>query len=380
MMFTFIFFILLRYYILIGNNEVKSSAIEIIKHWGYENSTRKKSEKKKNKPVVFLQHGLLGSSADWLINLPNQSAGFIFADSGFDVFLGNVRGNTYSTEHASLNVNLKEYWNFSLDEMVKYDLDAMINKVLEISGQDYLYYIGYSQGTLIMFSKLSLNTNLTKKIRQFHALAPVGTVGHIKGPLYYISKFFNNKEFLIELIFGQKNFLSNNWSSSIFKNLFCKNPITNNFCNNIYFTFTGKNSKQLNNSNINNIFKIFPADTSIKNMIHWSQMINSGSQQMYNYEYGQLNTKYYGQTTPPIYNISNINVNTYLYWGNNDYLVNPQDIINNLINKIKPNFLKANFMYKDFNHLDFVWGLRASSEVYKTIIINIKNDLKNISF
>lgn len=36
MMFTFIFFILLRYYILIGNNEVKSSAIEIIKHWGYE--------------------------------------------------------------------------------------------------------------------------------------------------------------------------------------------------------------------------------------------------------------------------------------------------------------------------------------------------------
>lgn len=35
----------------------------------------KKSRQATNKPVVFLQHGLLSSSVDWVINFPSQSLG-----------------------------------------------------------------------------------------------------------------------------------------------------------------------------------------------------------------------------------------------------------------------------------------------------------------
>lgn len=37
----------------------------------------------------------------------------------------------------------------SFDEMAKFDLPAAINFILEKTGQEKLYYIGYSQGTTI---------------------------------------------------------------------------------------------------------------------------------------------------------------------------------------------------------------------------------------
>ena len=59
---------------------------------------------------VFLQHGLLSSSADWVVTGPGHGLAFQLAEAGYDVWMGNFRGNTYSKGHLRPNISDKEYW------------------------------------------------------------------------------------------------------------------------------------------------------------------------------------------------------------------------------------------------------------------------------
>ena len=43
---------------------------------------------------------------------PSKSLGYILADEGYDVWLGNARGNAYSRAHVNLTTKNSKYWKF----------------------------------------------------------------------------------------------------------------------------------------------------------------------------------------------------------------------------------------------------------------------------
>lgn len=135
------------------------------------------------KPVL-LMHGLQDSSSTWIIMGPQSGLGYFLYDAGYDVWLGNARGNRYSHRHVKLNPSAdKAYWNFSWHEIGMYDLPAMIDAVLAKTGYKKLSYIGHSQGTTSFFVMASTRTDYNEKVHVMQALAPVTFAAHIKTPL-----------------------------------------------------------------------------------------------------------------------------------------------------------------------------------------------------
>src|SRR3990167_7792796 len=90
-------------------------------------------------PVVMLQHGIDSSSLAWVTNGPTDSFAFILANAGYDVWLGNNRGNRFSREHVSLKPWEKAFWAWSFQQMGQYDVPAAFKKIREVTGAKKIF-------------------------------------------------------------------------------------------------------------------------------------------------------------------------------------------------------------------------------------------------
>lgn len=133
-----------------------------------------KENKKKNRKPILLMHGILESSADWIRMGPKRSLGYLLADKGYDVWIGNARGNKYSRRHVFLDPDQDpdRFWDFSWHEIGIYDLPAIIDYILEKTNNKKLHYVGHSQGCTTFFVLTSLRPEYNEKIANMFALAP----------------------------------------------------------------------------------------------------------------------------------------------------------------------------------------------------------------
>lgn len=336
----------------------------------------KKSPKSNNKPAVLLVHGLLDCSATWVLGTPEKSLGYILADWGYDVWMGNVRGNRYSRKHKWLTTKDKKYWMFSWHEMGMYDLPAMIDHILKVTGQKKIMYVGHSQGGTAFLVMASERPEYQEKIEAAFPLAPASFMSHLTNPfMRLLAPFVNNIEKLTKMI-GMYEFRpSSEFIQSVAK-IACKEEvITSPLCSSVIFLIGGPSFKQLNRTLIPEIGQYDPAGAAARQLVHYAQLINSGN--FAQYDYGLFgNLKAYGHIHPNKYNLANIRMPVYLYYSNADQLVSHKDV-NKLYERL-PNAQKFKVPLRQFSHLDFVLGKDVDTLVYNRVLSRMEVHRKNL--
>ena len=109
--------------------------------------------RRRKKPAVLLQHGLLSSADTWVINKDDVAPAFQLARAGYDVWLGNSRGSKYGRSHVSLDPDSEEdsesFWRYSFVDMGEHDLPIQIEYVRDYTQQDKITYVGHSLGAAV---------------------------------------------------------------------------------------------------------------------------------------------------------------------------------------------------------------------------------------
>ncbi|XP_015127072.1 gastric triacylglycerol lipase [Diachasma alloeum] len=319
--------------------------------------------------VIFLHPGLAASADCFVIFGKERSLAHILSDAGYDVWIGNVRGGTYSRNHTTLKPTDADFWDISIDDYALLDVPTMIDYVLETTGQSRISYVGHSLGTTTIMMLLSAKPEYNKKIDLIFHFAPMA---------YWVTK---SPMRLIVMSAGQflQNLLDPRGAtelipqSSTFTAFFKRLCAPNNIVDLCYLPFDlllgASNPAQMNKATLINYLNYYPAGTSAKAFYQYRQHAQTGKFQRYDYENPELNLKHYGQTTPPLYDTKNIVVPSVLFRAENDPLCTVADI-KSLISHLPRNLslLYEVVPYKDFNHLDFVTAKDVKTLVYDRLM------------
>ncbi|KAF2881681.1 hypothetical protein ILUMI_24538 [Ignelater luminosus] len=97
--------------------------------------------------IIYLQHGILASSADWVLPRPRKGFAYILADFGYDVLMSNVRRTRYSRKHTYLDPERHslEFCGFSWHKMGVIYIPTMIDYIINKTNENQLFYIGHSE-------------------------------------------------------------------------------------------------------------------------------------------------------------------------------------------------------------------------------------------
>lgn len=314
------------------------------------------------RPAVFLQHGLLDSSDTWILNGPGEAFAFILADEGFDVWLGNNRGNLYSRNHTSYNPSwpFKRFWDWTFTEMGRIDAPTQVHYIQKVTGNAKVAMAGHSQGCTQMMVNFCRPETLKDDLSVFVALAPAVHVRYTSSLLLRALASFGVDK-LVQLL-QINEFLPHTAILELLLPGVCS--VTPSLCTNALYLIAGFERDNYFLDRLPMYMAHYPAGVSTKDMSHWAQGIRFNDR-FQDYNYGPIkNLIKYGSASPPRFDLSSAQAPPIaLFYGGKDTLAVPRDV--EMVKDALPEGTLVFEKYIDrYDHLAFSWGKDANEEIY----------------
>ncbi|XP_044761996.1 lipase 3-like isoform X1 [Coccinella septempunctata] len=329
-------------------------------------SNKNKSNNNERRPPVILCHGMDCCSAVFL----NESRlAYFLADQGYDVWLPNNRGTTFSS-HVSLDPtkDKEKYWNFSWHEIGFYDIPAFVDFVIKHTGFQKIYYIGHSQGTTAYAVFASERPEYNEKIALSCLLGTaIATDSQIYsyGLLFFLYIFVPFLQFIDRFIFRihQIPFSALLRTTSTYTGASTLGWYINMLV--IFFAAGNANFDQAAKFDLMKFSQTTPNTSSIRQAYHYVQVMRRG--RFTKYDYGpEKNLKKYGSIEPPEYNLSKVTSPVALFYGKNDMYNDYRR------DKLDEKFANVVYIHvaddEYFNHIDFLIAKDSVSLLYNDMV------------
>lgn len=334
-----------------------------------------------NGKIVYFHHGLCTNSELFVLGSEfNKNLPYLLLEKGWEVWLGNNRGNKYSRKHLKVSVSSKQYWDFSLDEFALYDIpDSIAYIKLQYLYRDKITYIGFSQGCAQLFASLSLHSQqLHSSLNLFVGLSPpiipnkyTKTGGWLLTKIIEMSA--SDNQFMYSL-FGRRAMLP---SVSFWVNLLPYKFFASMVDYSLVLLFNWK-TKNISPEQKRVGYRHMYSVTSVKSVMHWFQIIYSNRFQMFHEtcSVGRsflstwigADANYPGYRAPPFPIAHHLDLTMLLVYGDKDNLID--------IELSKELILDQNQRMKDklyllecpgYEHMDTLW----SDTVYEDVFVKI---------
>ena len=323
------------------------------------------------KPII-LQHGFTGTSDEYLIsrkgsinenglyleefnhindckNRFGKTLSYVLSACGYDVWLSNIRGNKYTTNHTLLDTNEPEFWKFSLDELSQIDLPAVIDYVTSVANSSKVCYIGYSMGTTLMFQLLAAQPEYSKIIEPFIAMAPVVYMGRIPKTLMRFKTWYP------------------------FFRLFPNRLIKHSIIRKMFVSFFHNHDLSSRSEYVNQLSSHTIDQTSTLVIAHYLQLMTNNN--FVHFDWGLFdNYRLYASPEPPQYSLANITSAkiALIQASNNDVFSDVRDV-NRLKRELKVKLLLDYCIPdKQWVHADYIFDERLDKYVVSVIFHLLK--------
>ncbi|XP_050510205.1 lipase member J-like [Diabrotica virgifera virgifera] len=335
---------------------------------GYRVLVERSYSKITQKNPIIIVHGIAMSAFGW-VNRGNVSLARLLGDLGYDVWMLNYRGTWYSKGHVNLTTGNKNYWKYTIDNLGIYDVRAVVNFVSQETNRQSIY-LGYSMGSSGFYMYSSTFPDEAKEnVKAMIGIAPVINFKGVKSIALYSSYVWPTVKRLIytfwngEILPGYSLFLRplTRFSMGMY--------IIQSF-NNLLF---GDDYEQMDPLHYPQFATQMLDSVCVELWSHYLQMYETGD--FKRYDYGEKkNLEKYGTPTPPVYDLSKIEIPMAIFASENDWLATMENA-NQLYSEIQPS-VRCGFdviPHKKWNHIDFLIAKDVPKYFYKYLFKKIKD-------